>query len=382
MPGRPPPPEDLESLRAQLLDVDEELLALAARRQALVRGIGEAKARGGRPLFDRGRERHVHRRAAFQARRLGIDPLLAHELMAALIEASHREQERELPATRAPISRRFLLLGGAGRMGRLLARELGARGHEISVQEPGDGQDRRALMEAAEIIMVCVPMEVAAGVIREILPDVPDGALLCDINSLKAEVCAAMASAGQDAPFEALGLHPMFGPTVSAFRRQKVVVCDVRRGPLGDWLVGELGQLGVEIVETDPQTHDRMMAVVQVMVHFATLVMGEALRRSGTSIEESLRFTSPIYRLELAFTSRLFAQDPALYAAIETANPHGAEVRAHFLEAARHVAAVADGGDLEGFTETFEAVSDYFQGFTREAMRLSDFIIDTLVAQP
>ncbi|MFP6599281.1 MAG: prephenate dehydrogenase dimerization domain-containing protein, partial [Deltaproteobacteria bacterium] len=89
--------------------------------------------------------------------------------------------------------------------------------------------------------------------------------------------------------------------------------------------------------ESDPLTHDRMMAVVQVLVHFNTMVTGEALRLSGASIQESLAFTSPIYRLELAFIGRLFAQQPELYGEILMRNPVGGEMRAHFLAAAKVV---------------------------------------------
>ncbi|MFT4627398.1 MAG: hypothetical protein ACI8PZ_006082 [Myxococcota bacterium] len=37
-----------------------------------------------------------------------------------------------------------------------------------------------------------------------------------------------------------------------------------------------------------------MMGIVQVLVHYSTVVMGEALRRTGIRLRDTLPFTSPI----------------------------------------------------------------------------------------
>jgi chorismate mutase/prephenate dehydrogenase len=374
---------DLDALRQELDSLDRALLETAARRHEIVRPIADAKSRtdGGKPLFDRGREREVYTRARATAADVGLPESIAHQLMQTLVEGSHRIQEdvAQRAATADAGNRRaWCIVGGGGRMGRRFATELQQRGHEIDVLECDDGRDRAAAVAAADVTMVAVPMEHAATVAAEVSPHVRAGALLCDINSLKQDVCAAMASC----PGEAVGLHPMFGPTVHSLRRQKVVVCPVRDGEGGKWLRRELGQMGMELIESDARTHDRMMSVVQVLVHYATIVMGDALRRSGLSIEESLRYTSPIYRLELAFVGRLFAQNPDLYAEIEMTNPHGAAAREHFLDAARTLHEVIAAGDRARFHELFEGVSAYFHGFDEEAMQLSDFIIDAMVRQP
>jgi len=377
------PPPELDRLRAELDRLDRDLLAAAARRSELVRRIGEAKRATGeeRPIFDRARERTVYQRTERIATEVGLDPTVAARLIEVLVERSHDEQEALVApdqTARADVQD-ILILGGEGAIGRFFTRELSARGHRVDAYDVDDRRDRDALVAKADVVIVSVPMSCAAEITGAVAPHVRDDALLCDVNSLKEEVCGIMARAGSS---EAMGLHPMFGPTVGSFRRQKIVVCPVRTGPRAEWLRRELGRMGAELVESDPATHDRMMAVVQVMVHFSTLVMGEALRRSGVSIEESLRFTSPIYRLELAFIGRLFAQSADLYAEIEMANPRGAEARRAFLEAAREVAETVDGGDRDGFRQGFESVSAYFEDFADEALTLSDHIIESLVRRP
>ncbi len=373
-------PDELERLRTELDDLQHTLLSAAARRAQVVRRIGEIKAGSHRPLFDRQREREVYARARTVARQVGLDPEVARRLMAVLVESSHDAQDAVGRQTGpADQLRRFLIVGGHGRMGRLFSSWLTARGHGVTVLERDDGQDPAALVSDAELVVVAVPMDAAVLVIERLAPLLRPDQLLCDINSLKGEVCAAMAGACAG---EVVGLHPMFGPTVATPRRQKVVWCPVRPGPLAAWWRDELGRMGAELVDTDPGTHDRMMAVVQVLVHYSTLVMGDALRRTGIDLEQSLAFTSPIYRLELAFVGRLFTQDPDLYAEIEMANPHGDDVRRCFQDAAAELAGTIETGDRADFRQAFGQVREYFRGFGDEAMAVSDWIIDTLVARP
>jgi chorismate mutase / prephenate dehydrogenase len=374
---------DLARLRSEIDELDQRLLALAAAREELVRQIAAAKhSAGEKPLFDRSRERAVYERADAFAAETGLSPQAAHQVMQALVESAHRIQEQVVHAAetaRDEDRKRFLIVGGNGGMGRLLGRELGARGHAIDVLDVDDTRDRVTVIGAAEFVIVAVPMERAAAVTAEVGSHVPRGGLLCDINSLKQDVCDAMQSFSH---CETLGTHPMFGPTVHSLRRQKIVFCPVNPGPLSAWLRKELERMGAEIIESDPAAHDRMMAVVQVLVHYSTLVMGKALRDSGMSVNDSLRFTSPIYRLELAFIGRLFAQNPDLYAEIEMRNPHGDEVRRAFRKAAEHLDSLIANHDHEAFRSLFRDVSAYFEDFADEAMRLSDAIIDTIVMRP
>jgi prephenate dehydrogenase len=260
-------------------------------------------------------------------------------------------------------------------MGTLLGRELGARGHSVTVLERDDPIEGVA---SYDVVMVSVPMTEAAAVTRALGPLVRPDALLCDVNSLKVEVCAALAASRG----EALGTHPMFGPTVGSLRRQKIVLCPIKPGPMAAWFEAELGRMGAELIIAAPEQHDAMMAVVQVLTHFGIMVMGRALSQSGHALDASLPFTSPIYRLELAMVGRLFSQKPELYREILMRNPGGAAMRQVFLDEAAALCRLIDGGDGDAFVRAFNEVRDYFANFSDEAMALSDHIIDTVMARP
>jgi chorismate mutase/prephenate dehydrogenase len=369
----------LAELRERLAAVDRAMFEAVAERDHILQQLEAKKAALDEPRFDRDRERASFERARRLADELGFDRRLADEVLEVVIAHAHRHADSQWAAVQTSQKKRFLVVGGDGAMGRRFVAVFRARGHAVDVLEPGDPRPLHEVVAASDIVIIAVPMAVAEDVARSVAPHVRSDALLCDINSLKADICTVMEEVCEG---EVLGLHPMFGPTVGSFTGQKMVICEVRGGPHTTWLVEELASLGMERIHATPDEHDHMMAVVQVLMHFSTVVMGEALRRSGVSLEDSLRYTSPIYRLELAFVGRLFAQDPNLYAEIEMANPRGDAVRLSFLRAAADVAEMVHHGDREAFRALFERVSGWFRGFDDEALRLSDMVIDRLVAQP
>ena len=176
-----------------------------------------------------------------------------------------------------------------------------------------------------------------------------------------------------------VGTHPLFGPTVHSLQGQRVVVTPGRGAEWLGWLKAALHARGLEIMETTPEEHDRAMSIVQVLVHMSTEVLGRTLATLNVPIDETLRFTSPIYLMELLLTARHFAQSPDLYAAIQTGNPGTAAIADAFVRAAQDLRAIAQSADRAAFRELFAEVRRYFGPFTQNAVAQSDFLIDRLV---
>ncbi len=197
-----------------------------------------------------------------------------------------------------------------------------------------------------------------------------------DVTSIKTDPMEAML-ASTDA--SVLGTHPMFGPGVNTYQGQRVVICPGRGDAWLDWARQMFTARGLVITETTPSEHDSMMAIVQVLHHFKTQVLGLALSRAGAPLEETLRFTSPAYLLETYVTGRHFAQSPELYGPIEMLNPDSERIIKGFQEAAAHLAGVLATGDQKAFVQVFAEVREFFGDFTDEALEQSGFLIDRLV---
>jgi hypothetical protein len=122
-----------------------------------------------------------------------------------------------------------------------------------------------------------------------------------------------------------------------------------------------------------------MTGSVQVLVHFATEVMGKTLAALGVPIQRTLEFTSPIYLMELLLTARHFAQSPELYGAIQMSNPQTAAVTGAFIQAAEDLRQITAAGNRPAFAAMFADVGRFFGDFTERALEQSDFLIDRLV---
>lgn len=271
---------------------------------------------------------------------------------------------------------RVAVIGGRGRIGGFFARVFERAGCDVVV---ADGETELTPADAAagaDAVLVSVPIGVTEAVVREVGPAVREGGVLMDVTSLKSEPVAWMTGASR---CEVVGMHPMFGPGVASLEGQVVVVCPGRGERWRAWLRGVLEGQGAAVVETGAEAHDRVMAVVQVLRHVATMAMGGTLASLGVDVSESLRFASPIYRLELMMTGRLFAQDPGLYAEIAMRNPYREEVLGAYERVVRESVAAVVAGDRAAFDGGFAAARAYFGGFTEEAMAESSRLIRAMV---
>ncbi len=371
------PPRPLSELRAMLDAVDREILELLARRQALVSEVADTKRGLGAPIRDLHRERAILEDRMEQARALGLPAATVESIWRFLMMASREHQaslRAEVPVDVDP--KTIAILGGMGGMGGALTRLFGDLGHRVLIADLDTELRPVEAAKLADVVVVSVPIRATEEVVREVGPHVRPDALLMDITSLKQAPVAAMLAATKAS---VVGTHPMFGPGVHAFTGQRVVLCRGRGDAWFDWVRKTLTARGLVVNEADPAQHDRIMSVVQVLLHYQTQVLGLTLSRLDVSLGETLAFTSPAYLLEAYVAARHFAQAPDLYGPIEMLNPDTGKVTSAFESAARDVARILEARDQPAFDGVFDAVRAYFGEFTNEALEQSGFLIDRLV---
>jgi chorismate mutase/prephenate dehydrogenase len=367
----------LSELRGALDALDHELLALLVRRMDIVAEIAARKRSHRVRIRDLARERRVLEDRCARAQELGL-PTGGIESIWRQLMLMSRERQAALRAE-VPLdveSKTIAIIGGEGGMGRSLNTLFSDLGHEVlsaDLETPLRPEDVAA---TADVVIISVPIRETRSVIERLGPLVRKDALLMDVTSIKTEPMNAMLASTEAS---VLGTHPMFGPGVNTYQGQRVVICPGRGDAWLDWARQMFTARGLVITETTPSEHDSMMAIVQVLHHFKTQVLGLALSRAGSPLEETLRFTSPAYLLEAYVTGRHFAQSPDLYGPIEMLNPDSERVIKGFQEAAAYLASVLAKGDQPAFDRVFEEVREFFGDFTDEALEQSGFLIDRLV---
>jgi len=268
------------------------------------------------------------------------------------------------------------IIGGTGKMGRLFAPVFTRAGYETLVSGRTTALTARDIAEICDIVVVSVPIRETEKVIETIAPLMEPHQLLCDFTSIKVAPVNAMLASNA----EVIGLHPMFGPTVSSIKGQTIVVCPARASEAtAARLTGIFTREGAVCTTTTPEEHDKMMAVVQGLTHFVTICMADAMRRAGCDIKATEPYMSPVYQIELGLVGRLLSQDGALYADILEKNPYVPEVIDACREAAEKLAAIVKSGDPKAFEAFFKEDSRHLGDYCGRGQELTDRLIECMV---
>lgn len=370
-------PRPLPELRAEIDAVDREILELLRKRTEVVAQVAAYKRDHRVRIRDFDRERQVLGDRRVIAESLGLNGGVVESIYRLVMLASRDYQASlkvEVPVDMEP--KRVAVIGGEGEMGVLLTRMFRDLGHDVSVVDRGTDLTAATAARTADVVVISVPIEVTEQVIRDVGPHLRADALLMDITSIKQGPLTAML---ESTKASVVGTHPMFGPGVHSLQGQRVVLCPGRGDEWKQWLTTTLGARGLQVTETSAAQHDRAMALVQVLTHFQTQVLGLALSRLKIPLSESLAFTSPAYLMELYVAARHFAQAPELYGPIEMLNPMTPMITDTFRAAATELAEILRTKDQQRFTAVFEEVRTFFGDFTSEALEQSSFLIDRLV---
>jgi chorismate mutase/prephenate dehydrogenase len=366
----------LEPLRREIDAIDEQIVDLLGRRQALTQNAVAIKKAAGLPVYHPAREEDLISQRRAQAKRAGLDPNHIEELYRCILRQSRMRQTVHAAQTGVRPGFRVLLVGGRGQMGQYFARWFGEAGYAIRILDVDDWPRVDELCAEIDLAFVCVPIHLTVDVIAQLGPHLPPRAILADITSIKHAPLTAM-QAAHGGPV--VGLHPLFGPSTSSMDQQIVVATPGRDADGCQWLLDQLAAWGNIVMPIDAREHDQVMDLVQGLRHFATFAFGRFLAGRQVNLERTLELSSPIYRLEMGMVGRLFAQDPALYANIILASPERRAMLKEFIGSLASAQALIDVGDTDQFCREFRQISEWFGPFCEQAMRESTFLIDKLV---
>src|SRR5690606_13605505 len=147
------------------------------------------------------------------------------------------------------------------------------------------------------------------------------------------------------------GLHPMTAPPKAPTLKGRVmVVCEARvEARWQPWLERLYAALEAECVRATPEHHDRVMALVQAMVHATHLAQAGVLRGYAPLLGELqalMPYRSTAFELDAAVIARILSLNPLIYEDIQFDNPHTAEMLGRLLEQLQRLRdLVGEGGE-------------------------------------
>ena len=268
------------------------------------------------------------------------------------------------------------IIGGNGSMGSLFARELLNECKEVIISDCNTKLSNRELVKIADLIIIAVPIEETVKVIEEILPEVSEDKLLMDVTSLKCKPIEFMLHSKADI----IGMHPMFDPSVGSLEKQTIILSPVR--DRRNWLSKITSFLNTKKANfkiISPEKHDKLMSVIQSLIHFNLISIGMTLARNGFEINELLEFASPLQRITLSTVARILDQNYGLYGNILLENSYNQQMLVDHKQSIEDLMTIIQTQDMEKFVSIFEKASDYFADFKSRATTESNFLINELV---
>jgi len=268
------------------------------------------------------------------------------------------------------------IIGGFGGMGRLFSAVFERAGYKVLCSGRKTPISNADIASTCDIVIVSVPIHDTVRVIDEIAPLLNEEQLLCDLTSIKtAPVDAMLKSKAQ-----VIGLHPMFGPSVPTIFGQTIAASPVRCDEkTRDTLYQIFTHEGAKMCQMEPKDHDKIMSIVQGLVHFTTLSVAETIKKTGIPLEAILPVMSPVYRIELGLVGRILGQDPELYEDILQMNPETVGVIEKMSDSVNTLKAIVASKDSEKFADFFTENSNAFRAYIPQATEETDLMIDTLV---
>lgn len=263
---------------------------------------------------------------------------------------------------------KIAIVGGAGKMGRWLARALVADGQQVTLvdwdkarlEEAGrlagvDATTDLSAVSGAGALLLAVPINSFEEVVRGIAPFATAGQVALDVSSVKVMPVEVMHRYLPGCLV--LGTHPVFGPGADGVAGQNVVLTPTTEAEsdLADRLKKLLEGRGAAVSLMTPQKHDELMAVVLGLAHFVAIVAGDTLLGLDR-IQELAGVSGPTFRALLSLISSVLHEDPALYAAIQLNLPALPALEQVFTTKAGEWAEMVQNRDAAAFARRMSAL--------------------------
>ncbi|MEZ8045092.1 bifunctional chorismate mutase/prephenate dehydrogenase [Vibrio sp. 10N.237.312.C02] len=362
---------ELNELRDQIDAVDKQMLDLLAQRLALVEKVGEVKSEHGLPIYVPEREAAMLASRRQEAEKIGVPPQLIEDILRRTMRESYASEKDSGFKCLNPELRSVVIVGGNGQLGGLFGRMFKLSGYEVKILGSQDWDKADEILDNAGLVVVTVPIHLTEGVIAK-LGNLPSDCILCDLTSIKSKPLQAMMNMHQG---PVVGLHPMFGPDVPSLAKQVIVYSDGRGSESYQWLLNQFGIWGASLCQMDAAEHDHGMTLIQALRHFTSFAYGLHLSKENPNIDQLLKLSSPIYRLEIAMVGRLFAQDPNLYGDIILSSDENIEMIRRFHSRFGEALEILDGKDKAKFVDSFNQVSDWFGDYSQQFLQESQSLL-------
>jgi len=205
-----------------------------------------------------------------------------------------------------------------------VARRLGLKASDIG-----------GCVKGSDVVVAAIPSESLPAFVRDISAMLRPGSLFVDVSSVKCGIVEQVSGA-LPRSVEYVSIHPLFAS--ARVRPKNIVLVGVRTSRLGPLFKLLLSSSGARVTEASAEDHDRAMAAVQVLHHFAYLSMRDALADMVCNVAEGdiSAFETHTLRKTLG-VMRLIESNLQTVSYIQRKNKYASSARRLLIEAAERL---------------------------------------------
>lgn len=272
---------------------------------------------------------------------------------------------------------RIGIIGGEGRTGSQFASLFRAQGFSVDVTGVKTKANNAAIIRDCDIVIFALPLISSAKEIQKLCKEADrHNQLILDLSSLKQQQVKAMLMAKG----EVIGMHPLFGPMTDP-QNETMILCPARYKP--ETLLSlkkTLHAMGLKTVEKTPTDHDRLMAVIQALPHFKSLLMASILKFLKADLDQITDTCTPTYEIEFNVIGRFLDDSPELYMPIIFSNPQMPGILKQMQKELNHYRRIAEKGDLTTAAKDYVKLKKYFGSHAPLSRKRSEACIRLLAS--
>lgn len=268
---------------------------------------------------------------------------------------------------------RIAIIGGAGKMGRWVARQLLAENIDVVLIDSNAmrlsvasselktvGTTDIGIAAKADIVILAVPISAFEESIKTLSVKLKTGQKVIDITSVKTMPVEVMHKYLPECL--TLGAHPIFGPGACSLTKQNIVLTPTTEAEkkfaisVKSWL--EAREAHIEIMS--PTEHDKLMGIILGLSHFIAIVSGDTLLHQEELACVEIA-SSVTFRVLMTLVGSVLSEDPELYAAIQTSLPELPALEKDFIKRAKEWADLVDNKDHTVFASRMAKLKTLLQ---------------------
>lgn len=178
-----------------------------------------------------------------------------------------------------------------------------------------------------DFVILAMPISETEKVLMEIKDSVKPGSVIMDICSVKIYPLTLMKKILPE-NINIIGSHPLFGPQSgkNGIKGLDIVICPIKAGAdIVEQTISIFKEMGLNIIKTTPEIHDKIMAETQALTHFFTKGVLKTLNT------ETFAFSTLSSRKLFSIINDIKDDTNILFRDIETLNPYAKDVRTELI---------------------------------------------------